>query len=98
MGYGWRGLRRSPALVLTCVLSLGIGIGVNATIFTAIRSILRHQPTVVGSARLVGVEPGNSNQFSYLNLRDLRESGIFEDVVGYRIVRMNLRVDGPASG
>ena len=94
IGYGCRGLRRSPALVLTCVLSLGIGIGVNATIFTALRSVLRHQPTVSDPARVVGVEPGNSNQMSYPNYRDLRDSGIFEDVVAYRIVRMNLRVDG----
>ena len=94
IGYATRGLRRSPALVLTCVLSLGIGIGVNATIFTALRSILLHQPTLSDPARVVGVEPGNSNQLSYLNYRDLRESGIFEDVVAYRIVRANFRVDG----
>lgn len=94
IGYAFRGLRRSPALVLTCVLSLGIGIGVNATIFTALRSVLLHQPTVLDPQHIVGVEPGNSNQLSYPNFLDLRESGIFEDVVAYRIVRANLRVDG----
>jgi putative ABC transport system permease protein len=94
IGYGCRGLRRSPALVLTCVFSLGIGIGVNATIFTALRSVLLHQPTASDSERVVGVEPGNSNQMSYPNYRDLRDSGIFDDVAAYRIVRVNLRVDG----
>ena len=96
IGYAFRGLRRSPALVLTCVLSLGIGIGVNATIFTALRSVLLHQPTVVDPERIVGVEPGNSNQLSYLNYRDLRESGIFAELVAYRIVRANLRLDEAA--
>lgn len=94
IAYACRGLRRSPALVLTCVLSLGLGIGVNTTIFTALRSVFRHQPTIAHASGVVGVEPGNSNQFSYLNYRDLRESGIFADTTAYRIVRVNLRADG----
>jgi predicted permease len=89
-----RSLRRSPGLVLTCVFSLGIGIGVNATIFTALRSVVRHEPTAANQERVVGVEPGNGNQLSYPNYRDLRESGIFDDVLAYRVVRANLRADG----
>jgi hypothetical protein len=96
LAYGFRSLRRSPALVLTCVFSLGIGIGVNATIFTTLGSVLLHQPTISAPDRVVGVEPGNSNQMSYPNYRDLRDSGIFQDVVGYRMVRANLRADGAA--
>ncbi len=94
IAYAWRGLWRSPALIITCVLSLGLGIGVNTTIFTALRSVIRHQPTLANADRVVGVEPGNSNQFWYLNYRDLRESGIFTDVTGYRITRVNLRANG----
>ena len=41
-----------------------------------------HEPTMVNRDRVVGVEPGNSNQFSYLNYRDLRDSGIFEMLAG----------------
>ena len=96
IGYALRGLRRSPALVLTCVFSLGTGIGVNATIFTALRSVLLHQPTASDPDRVVGVEPGNSNQMSYPNYRDLRDSGIFDDVIAYRIIRVNLKADGTA--
>ena len=40
---------------------------------------------------MVGVEPGNSNQFSFLNYRDLRDSRIFADVVGSRLTVLNLR-------
>ena len=42
-------------------------------------------------AGVVGVEPGNSNQFSFLNYRDLRDSQIFADVVGSRVTVLNLR-------
>jgi predicted permease len=42
-------------------------------------------------ARVVDVEPGNSDQFSFLNYRDLRDSHIFSDVIGSRIAVLNLR-------
>ena len=84
-------LRTSPGLVLVSVLSLGLGLGVNLTLFTAIRAVFFREPTMANRERVVGVQPGNSNQFSYLNYRDLRDSGIFETVAGYRQVRLNLR-------
>jgi putative ABC transport system permease protein len=86
-----RALRRTPGLVVTCVLSLGLGIGVNVALLSTIRSIFFATPTVARLDRLVVVEPGNSNQLSYPNLRDLQESGIFAAVVGSRRVGLNLR-------
>jgi macrolide transport system ATP-binding/permease protein len=88
---GARGLRASPGLLIVSVLSLGLGLGVNLTLFTAIRAVFFYMPTVANPDRVVGVEPGNSNQFSYLNYRDLQESDIFESVVGFRRVQLNLR-------
>jgi predicted permease len=76
-----RVLLGSPGLLVVSALSLGLGLGVNLTLFTAIA-----EPN-----RVVGVEPGNSNQFSYLNLRDLQQRGIFESVAGFRRVTLNLR-------
>jgi predicted permease len=81
----------SPGLVVVSVLSLGLGLGVNLTLFTAVRGIFFHTPSIADPHRVVGVEPGNSNQFSYLNFRDLQESGIFESVAGFRRVTLNLR-------
>lgn len=89
-------LRTSPGLVLVSVLSLGLGLGVNLTLFTAIRAVFFREPTLADRERVVGVQPGNSNQFSYLNYRDLRNSGIFETVAGYRQVRLNLRTGDEA--
>ena len=82
--------------MLVSVLSLGLGLGVNLTLFTAIRAVFFREPTLDRPARVVGVQPGNSNQFWYLNYRDLRDSGIFETVAGYRQVRLNLRSGGEA--
>lgn len=89
-------LRISHGLVLVSVLSLGLGLGINLTLFTAIRAAFFREPTLADREGVVGVQPGNSNQFSYLNYRDLRDSGIFETVAGCRQVRLNLRTGDEA--
>ena len=89
--YAWRSLRRSPVLVLVATLSLGLGIAVNTTLLGALSDIFLRPPTMADPAAVVGVEPGNSNQFSFLNYRDLRDSQIFADVVGSRGTVLNLR-------
>jgi predicted permease len=93
MRHAIRSLRRSPGLVVISVLSLGLGLGVNLTLFTVIRAVFFFEPTVADSDRVVAIQPGNSNQWSYLNYRDLLERGIFESAAGHRRVQLNLRVD-----
>jgi putative ABC transport system permease protein len=87
--YGARNLRKAPGLVVVSVLSLGLGMGLNLTLYAGVTTIFRHQPTMTDPARVVGIEPGNGRQFSYLNYRDLRESGSLADVVGFRMSAMN---------
>jgi putative ABC transport system permease protein len=92
--YGARNLRRAPGLVAVSVVSLGLGIGLNLTLYAGVTTIFRHQPTMTDPVEVVGIEPGNGRQFSYQNYRDLRDSGAFSDVVGFRISAMNRRVGG----
>ncbi len=93
-----RSLRASPGVVAASVLSLGLGLGVNLTLFTAIRATFFYEPTIAERARVVAVHPGNSNQFSYLNYRDVLESGIFESAAGYRRVSLTLRIGAAPEG
>ena len=88
-----RVLRASLGLVLVSVLSLGLGLGVNLTLFSFIQAAFFYVPDVADPDRVVGVEPGNSNQWSYLNYRDLADSGIFESAAGFRPISLNLRGD-----
>ena len=83
-----RAFRASPGIVGISILSLGFGVGVNLALFAGLRSAFFYEPTVAASARVVAVRPGNSNQFSYLNYRDLRDSGVFEAVAGSRRVAL----------
>ena len=89
-----RSLRRSPGLVVVSALSLGLGIGLNAILFMGISTVYGHEPTMVEPERVVGVEPGYANQFSYPDYRDLKESGIFTDVAGFRTGSLNLGSSG----
>lgn len=100
MRHGARSLRRSPGLVAVSALSLGLGIGLNTILFMGIRTVYGHEPTMVAPEEVVGVEPGYANQFSYPDYVDLKSSGIFTDVLGFRTGGLNLGSTGrvtPAS-
>ncbi|HKH70451.1 MAG TPA: ABC transporter permease, partial [Vicinamibacterales bacterium] len=88
--HGGRSLRRSPALVTVSALSLGLGIGLNAMLFMGISTIYGHEPTMTEPKRVVAVEPGYANQFSYPDYQDLKGNGIFTDAVGFRTGALNM--------
>jgi len=90
--HGVRSLRRSPGLVVVSALSLGLGIGINAILFMSASRVYRHQPTMARPERMVGVEPGNANQFSYPDYQELLRSRIFADALGFRTTGLNLRL------
>ncbi|MCI0355037.1 MAG: ABC transporter permease, partial [Acidobacteria bacterium] len=53
--YGLRVLRKSPGFAFVAVLSLGLGIGANTTIFTLINAVLLRSEPVRDIERLVAV-------------------------------------------
>ena len=92
--HGMRSLRRSPGLVVVSALSLGLGIGLNTILFMVTSAVYGHEPTMVDPKRVVGVEPGYANQFSYQDYRDLKSSGIFADALGFRAGSLNMGTGG----
>src|SRR5271163_724523 len=58
--YGVRQLRKTPAFTVTVLLTLALGIGANAAIFTLVHSVLLKSLPVVDPARLVRVGDTNA--------------------------------------
>lgn len=95
-----RGLRRSPTLTATILLTVGLGIGANDAMFAAIHAVLLRPLPYPGAARLVRIYTDaapNHYNFSvadYLTLQ--REQTQFEQVAGY-VDRSMIFTDGAAS-
>jgi predicted permease len=82
--YAARGLRRSPGLVLSALLSLGFGIGANVAIFSLVTSVLLGAPSIVAPDEWLGIRLGGSSHAPRPVVEDLRRSGTFREVVGER--------------
>ena len=80
--YAARGLRRSPGIVLTALLSLGLGIGVNAAMFSLGIEFLLSRPSVSDPGSLVSVRIGGNSHSDPKVLDFLAASGLFAAVAG----------------
>jgi predicted permease len=92
--YAARGLRKHPELLVITALSLGLGIGVNTTLFNIFNIVVLQKPSAVEPSRMVRIEPGNSNCISYLNYRDMRGSAAFAGTAITSTTTLNLRAGG----
>jgi len=98
--HAWRSLVRMPVLSLVVVVSLGIGIGVNTTVFSWIEAVvLRPLPGVPHVSRFYSVEPradtGSYPGVSWLEYRDLRERlHLLADPLAFRMVSLNVGESG----
>ena len=80
--YAARGLRRSPLLVLAALLSLGLGVGVNATMFSLGMELLFSQPSVHDAGSVVAIRFAGNSHSPHQVLDFLASSGLMADVVG----------------
>jgi predicted permease len=82
MVYSLRTLRQSPGFVLTALLSLGLGIGVNTAMFSLAVEFLLSDPSVRDAKTVVYVRQGGNSHVLPATLDDLRRSGLFAGVAG----------------
>ena len=75
--FGVRQLRKTPAFTLTAVLTLALGIGANATIFSWLNSVILNPLPRVESRGLVSVRwrtpEGHGSSFSWLDYLDMKQ-------------------------
>jgi predicted permease len=79
-----RGLRRAPALVAVAILSLSLGIGTNVTVFSVVREMILDDLSARHPEQLARVDGAD---LSYAQYRELRATGVFEDLAFYRGLR-----------
>jgi macrolide transport system ATP-binding/permease protein len=97
--YAFRAMLKSPGFTAIAVLSLALGIGANAAIFSLVNAILFRPLPVSEPARLVDVIPirqgSEFNNFSYPIYRDFRDRNeVFDGLAVYRFSPMSLSREG----
>src|SRR5688572_20219151 len=95
--YSFRSLLKNPGLTLAAILSLGLGIGANTTIFTWVQAVLfRPIPLAAdpSSIRIAAMEnrEGQSRSWSYPNFVDFRDRTRLLDVVAQDDQTFNIAV------
>jgi len=89
--HAWRMIARMPGLATVVIVSLAVGIGVNAAIFSWIQALVfKPLPGVRDAASFQLIEPrteaGSHPGTSWLEYRDLREQlTSFRDVLAFRM-------------
>jgi len=83
--YAWRGLVRSPLLLIVSVLSIGLGVAVNTTIFALANTLFLQPPTARDADALVHIRVRGRSHVSYGQWRALEESGGLAGLAGYQI-------------
>lgn len=91
IGHAWRAIRRMPVLASVIVISLAAGIGVNATVFSWIQTVVFNPlPGVTGGRQFHFVEAVSENggypSSSWSEYRDLSERlHTFRELIAFRM-------------
>ena len=99
--YSFRSLLKNPGLTLAAILSLGLGIGANTTIFTWVQAVLFRpiplaaDPSTIRIAAMENRE-GQSRSWSYPNFVDFRNRTTMMDVVAQDDQTFSIAVDDTA--
>jgi predicted permease len=88
--FGLRTLRKAPVFSATAVLSLALGIGANAFVFSVFNALLLRPLPIEDPAKVKFVETTAGNSHSFPTYRDLRDdNSTFTGLAGYRISPMS---------
>jgi len=93
--YAVRQVSRSPGFAVLAVLCLGLGIGANTSIFSALNSVLFRPLPGADPARLLMLTRGTSASFSYPDFQDMQARGrLLSGLTASFPMESDLEVDG----
>ncbi len=90
--FGLRQLRRNPSFAAVAILSLALGIGANALVFSVVNAVVLRPLPIDHPEKVVFLETKDAGPSqSFPNYQDLRDRNrTFAGLVGYRISPMEL--------
>jgi macrolide transport system ATP-binding/permease protein len=99
--YGWRLMVRQPAFTLVAVLTLGLGIGANVTMFSWVENSMRRQVGgVANSSRIVALNGTTRSRLDlsisypdFIDYRQRRPDSV-DDLIAFTLMPMSLRTSG----
>ena len=98
--YAWRSLTKAPGFLIIAVVTLGLGVAVNTTIFSVVNGLLLRSLPVPHPEQLTVLAmdlPGNTSDptVSYPDYLDVQaQNNAFSTVFGYRVSLGGLDFDG----
>ena len=93
--YAVRQARRSSGFAVLAILCLGLGIGANTSIFSALNSVLLRPLPVADPGRVLMLSRGTGASFSYPDFQDLQARGrLLSGVTASFPMESDLEVDG----
>jgi predicted permease len=97
--YSLRQLHRAPLFTLTATLSLAMGIGANAAVFTVIERVLLRPLPVANPQELVFITDQRilqqpSPRFSYPFYASLRDNGVLDGVAAHFSLPIDIELSG----
>jgi len=85
--FAFRHLKKSPGFVLTAIVTLALGIGTNAVVFSILNALLLQPINVPQPQNLYLVQRNHNPNQSYLDYLDLRDRNrTFENLAAFQIV------------
>src|SRR5690242_24383 len=91
--YALRQLKKSPGFALTAIITLGLGIGINAAMFSVIEQVILRPLPYPNAARMVAIDEhdphsANSTSISLPNLRDYQVRSHTLQALGYYTMQL----------
>ena len=97
VAYAVRSYLKVPGLSAAIVVSIGLGIAANATVFSMVNALLLRDLPVRDPDRVFGLARGNASTFSYPEYREFRDQsqGVFDGLTAhFPFVPANLNAGG----